>query len=122
MKIFKTFSKLVLLIALLTPSVSDANINLGPPTKKIDLKLTKIKSNDDEMRLTGLGMIFSGAVYCTALLLEGNESYASAYKTSGNTVYRTVPPFYKQTPKNFYFLAGAAVMLTGITITIKYKR
>lgn len=93
-----------------------------PKHNTINLHLNNSYISNDDNAALGIAMAIGGAALCTALLLEGNSSYASAWKQYDGRYYQDVPPFYLQTPKNAFFVMGASVSVTGVIIAIRNYR
>ena len=107
-----------LLVTLLTI----ASVNFCKAEHPINLHLKSNFSSNEDNSALGVAMAIGGAALCTALLLEGNSSYASSWKQYDGRLYQDIPPFYLQTPKNAFFVMGTAVSVTGIIIAIRNAR
>lgn len=109
---------LIVALALFTLNVCKAE---GP---QINLHLNRAnKYASEDKALLGTAMAVTGAILCTAILLEGNSSYNSAWqKDASGNLTRYELPFMLQTPKQFFFAAGATVSITGIIMAIQNSR
>lgn len=107
----------------LTLLLTVLSLNMCKAEHPINLHLkSNFTSNEDNAAL-GAALAIGGAVLCTALLLEGDRSYASSWKQYSNgTYYQDIPPFYLQSPKQFFFVIGATVSISGIITMVRNSR
>lgn len=69
----------------------------------------------------GAAMIIGGVSLSTAMILEDARSYGT-YTQNNNKSYSStyvIPPFYKQFPKNVFFVVGIGFTITGL-FTLKH--
>jgi len=98
------------------------SLNMCKAEQPINLHLhNNFTSNEDNAAL-GAALAIGGAALCTALLLEGNRSYASAWKQYNGVYYQDTPPFYLQSPKQFFFIMGATVSISGIITMVRNSK
>jgi len=70
-------------------------------------------SNSDKKEL-GAGLIIGGVSLSTAMVLESQSSYGTYNQVTKNSVNYVTPPFYKQFPKNVFFVVGIGFTITGL--------
>lgn len=87
---------------------------------QINLRLPTNYSNSSDMAVIGAAAAITGAILCTAILLEGSRSYNSAYyRLPDGTLGRDEPPFLLQTPRQIGFAAGAVISISGIVTFVR---
>jgi hypothetical protein len=106
---------LIAALTLLTLNVCKAE----PP---INLHMSSSKTFGEDRAVLGAALAITGAMLCTALVLEGNDSYTSAYYNTPSGLYRNEPPFLLQTPKQLFFMVGATISISGVTIIVNNIR
>jgi hypothetical protein len=70
-------------------------------------------SNSSKKEL-GAAMIVGGVGLSAAMILEDAHSYGTYNQTTKNSVTYVTPPFYKQFPKNVFFVVGIGFTITGL--------
>lgn len=70
--------------------------------------------NNSEKKEFGAAMIIGGVGLSTAMILEDAHSYGTYNQTTKNSYNYVTPPFYKQFPKNVFFVVGIGFTITGL--------
>lgn len=70
--------------------------------------------SNSEKKEFGAAMIVGGVGLSAAMILEDAHSYGTYNQITKNGYTYVIPPFYKQFPKNVFFVVGIGFTITGL--------